>query len=92
MSLPIILFIIAFVIIATLAVITQIRNLMSLGLSQARPKPRRSRPVPHPELVDDQGNLTEEPLLVIRSTTVDEARNRLNQLYYDSPQDEISGS
>jgi Protein of unknown function (DUF2973) len=43
------------------------------------------RSVPHPELLDDQGNVVNEPFLVMRSMTVEDARERLDALYDSSP-------
>jgi hypothetical protein len=39
----------------------------------------------HPELLDDTGNLINEPLLVMRSLSVQDARNQLDNLYKSSP-------
>ncbi|MDX2271181.1 MAG: DUF2973 domain-containing protein [Cyanobacteriota bacterium] len=82
------LYIIAFAAIAFLAIRNLLSNLLTLGLSQQKPQRRRPQRVPHPELIDDHGNLTEEPLLVLRSTTLEDARTRLNELYYESPDEE----
>lgn len=49
---------------------------------------RNSRPysyVPHPELLDNAGNPVNEPLLVMRSMTVEDAREKLDALYKASP-------
>ena len=46
---------------------------------------QRVRSVPHPELLDDQGNVVNEPFLVMRSITVEDARERLDALYDASP-------
>lgn len=43
------------------------------------------RRVPHPELLDEQGNVVDEPFLVMRSITVEDARERLDALYNASP-------
>lgn len=43
------------------------------------------RSVPHPELLDDTGNPINEPLLVMRSMTVEDAREQLDALYKSSP-------
>jgi hypothetical protein len=96
------LYILAFTILAFLAVGNLIRNMMTLGSesqrfygnrgqftpngSPGRPlAARRARPVPHPELLDDQGNVVNEPFLVMRSITVEDARERLDALYNASP-------
>lgn len=90
------LYILAFTILAFLAVGNLIRNLLTLGIeSQRHYAPRRpSDPVnplsaqrtpPHPELLDDSGNLLNEPYLVMRSISVEDARERLDALYRSSP-------
>lgn len=89
-------YIIAFTVLAFLAVGNLIRNLMTLGMEAQRPPGSqgrypsdaaryRGRSVPHPELLDEQGNLVNEPFLVMRSMTVDDARERLDDLYKSSP-------
>lgn len=87
-----IIYILAFTIIAFLAVSNLIRNLMTLGLESQQatrgwmPKGASgSRPIPHPELLDDAGNVIDEPLLVMRSMSVDDAREQLDALYESSP-------
>ncbi len=88
-----VLYILAFTIIAFLAVSNLIRNLMTLGLESQQPPrgwmPRDasvgSRPIPHPELLDDSGNVIDEPLLVMRSMSVEDAREQLDALYESSP-------
>lgn len=97
------LYILAFTILAFLAVGNLIRNLMVLGSESQRyygnrgqfapggPNSQnttangRVRPVPHPELLDEQGNIVNEPFLVMRSITVEDARERLDALYNSSP-------
>lgn len=76
------LYCIAFGAVTFLALRNLINNLLTLGKAEQQPRRRR---VPHPELIDDQGNLTNEPLLVIRSTNLEEARSRLDQLFQESP-------
>lgn len=83
-----IIYLIAFAIVAILAVRSLISSLISIGADQRRPVRRRPRRAPHPELVDKEGNLTDEPLLVIRSTSLEDARSRLDELYHNSPEDE----
>ena len=89
-------YILAFTILAFLAVGNLIRNLMTLGIEAQRypgtqgrypsnSSARRPRSIPHPELLDEQGNLVNEPFLVMRSMTVDDARERLDELYKASP-------
>ncbi|MCU0566992.1 MAG: DUF2973 domain-containing protein [Oculatellaceae cyanobacterium Prado106] len=94
------LYIFAFTILAFLAVGNLIRNLMILGADSQRTygykgqfspnadpaaRPGRVRPVPHPELLDDNGNVVNEPFLVMRSMTMEDARDRLDALYNASP-------
>ncbi|MEM1684713.1 MAG: DUF2973 domain-containing protein [Thermostichales cyanobacterium BF4_bins_65] len=76
------LYCIAFGAVTFLALRNLINNLLTLG--KAEQQRRRRRP-PHPELIDEDGNLTSEPLLVIRSTNLEEARSRLDQLFQESP-------
>jgi len=40
--------------------------------------------VPHPEFLDDTGNVINEPLLVMRSINIDDAREQLDALYNSS--------
>ncbi|MBD3885085.1 DUF2973 domain-containing protein [Phormidium tenue FACHB-886] len=91
-------YILAFTVLAFLAVGNLIRNMMLLGIESQR-QPRRGQftpnsaplrqnriqPVPHPELLDELGNIVNEPYLVMRSMTVEDARERLDALYKSSP-------
>jgi len=90
-------YILAFTVIALLAVSNLIRSLVTLsaetqkfyppqynGSGANRASSPRQKPV-HPELLDEQGKVIEEPLLVMRSVSVDDARSRLNALYDASP-------
>ncbi|MCG9893192.1 MAG: DUF2973 domain-containing protein [Thermosynechococcaceae cyanobacterium MS004] len=86
------LYVIAFVIIAVLAIRGMIRNLMALGVESQRhyaPQPKNSslgaNTVTHPELLDESGRVINEPLLVMRSMTVEDAREQLDALYNSSP-------
>jgi hypothetical protein len=36
-------------------------------------------------LIDDLGNVTNEPLLIMKSISVEDARAKLDALYHDSP-------
>ncbi|MEM6399678.1 MAG: DUF2973 domain-containing protein [Cyanobacteria bacterium P01_D01_bin.116] len=45
----------------------------------------RNQCVPHPELLDNSGNIVKEPLLVMRSINVEDARQQLDALYESSP-------
>ncbi len=85
------LYILAFTTIAVLAVRNLIRSLLTVGLeSQSLPSNRgwsspdsysQSRRIPHPELLDESGNFIDEPLLVMRSVNVQEAREQLDAIY-----------
>lgn len=87
-------YILVFTAIALLAVSNLIRSLVTLSAETQKfypPKyngstnnPSRSETV-HPELLDEQGKVIEEPLLVMRSVSVDDARSRLDALYDASP-------
>lgn len=95
-------YILAFTIIALLAVSNLIRSLITLsaetqkfyppsynnksgGTNKNQMRPDRV----HPELLDEQGQVIEEPLLVIRSVSVDDARSRLDALYEASPSKKV---
>lgn len=84
------LYVLAFTVLAFLAVGNMIRNLMTLGMDAQRSSSRvaarqRMMAVSHPELLDDQGNLVDEPFLVMRSINVEDAREQLDALYKSSP-------
>jgi hypothetical protein len=79
-----ILYLVAFAIISFLAINNLVRNLIMIGQDQRKPKRRVQRTL-HPELIDERGNITDEPLLVIRSTSLEDARHRLDELYRESP-------
>ncbi|MGF1601510.1 MAG: DUF2973 domain-containing protein [Thermosynechococcaceae cyanobacterium] len=93
------LYFLAFTVLTTLVISNLIRNLFMFGREAQRPPNSRAshrsdrRRVPHPELIDDHGNIIDEPLLVMRSITVDDAREQLDALYNQSPEstDEASG-
>jgi Protein of unknown function (DUF2973) len=95
-----ILYILAFVIIAFLAVGNLIRSILTLGAEATRPIGSRSRlseraaslRASHPELLDGNGRVIEEPLLVMKSMTVEDARERLDAIYRSSPGGESSSS
>ena len=91
-----IIYLIAFTILAFLAIGNLIRSLIgfSMDASQsrsmadttARGYSYRAGAIPHPELLDDLGNVTTEPLLIMKSISVEDARARLDALYHnDSP-------
>lgn len=92
------LYILAFTILALIAVSNLIRNLLMFSMDRDRTYPARShrsqgsysasvspQPVPHPELLDTAGNMIKDPLLVIRSINVEDARQQLDALYESSP-------
>ena len=84
-------YILAFTAIALLAVSNLIKSLVTLSAETQKFYPpqyganKASQPEVHPELLDNRGNVIEEPLLVMRSVSVDDARSRLNALYDASP-------
>ncbi len=85
------LYILAFTTIAVLAVRNLIRSLLTVGLESqylasnrrvsSRDSYSQSRRIPHPELLDESGNFIDEPLLVMRSVNVQEAREQLDAIY-----------
>jgi hypothetical protein len=95
-----VLYILAFTTIAFLAIGNLIRSLISLSSDTQRIYPNtantydRRSPyranvsrlrVTHPELLDENGNPIDEPLLVMRSVSVEDARQQLDSLYNSSP-------
>jgi hypothetical protein len=87
-------YILVFTAIALLAVSNLIRSLVTLSAETQKfypPKYNGSVDNPsglktvHPELLDERGKVIEEPLLVMRSVSVDDARSRLDALYDASP-------
>ncbi|MBW4475200.1 MAG: DUF2973 domain-containing protein [Stenomitos rutilans HA7619-LM2] len=93
------LYIIAFTTLAFLAVGNLIRSMMTLGMESQRGQTSKNwtvgnpqvsgasrlRVVPHPEFLDTAGNVINEPLLVMRSVSVEDAREQLDALYESSP-------
>jgi hypothetical protein len=91
------LYVFAFTIIAFIAVSNLIRSLYKIsaesqnyyGSKNNSPEYLRRRmsrnSVPHPELLDDQGRPINEPLLVIKSVTLDDAREKLDKIFDASP-------
>ena len=93
------LYILAFTILALIAVSNLIRNLIvfsvegdgvySKGQSSSYARSRSGskvvRSVPHPEFLDSTGNIIKDPLLVMRSIDVQDARAHLDALYEASP-------
>ena len=87
------LYVVAFTALAFLAVGNLIRNLMTLGVESQRGYSARGSAYgsagrmrsTHPELLDNSGNVINEPLLVMRSMSMDDAREHLDALYEASP-------
>jgi hypothetical protein len=85
------LYIIAFAVLSVLAVSNLIRNIIMFG-TDARRAPRNrgfgnvpendgTRSAPHPEMLDDTGRILDEPLLVMKSISLEDAREQLDALY-----------
>ncbi|MBE9157284.1 DUF2973 domain-containing protein [Nodosilinea sp. LEGE 06152] len=89
-------YIIAFAVLAIMAIANLVRNLILLGGNARNPQsPRtyggnpsyqggtssRDGSVPHPELLDQDGQVIREPLLVMKSISVKDAREQLDALY-----------
>ncbi|MGB3203017.1 MAG: DUF2973 domain-containing protein [Nodosilinea sp.] len=100
-----VIYIIAFAVLAIMAIANLVRNLMLLGsnarnpqtsrnYSGGQPSIRGNGSVPHPELLDQDGHVIREPLLVMRSISVKDAREQLDALYNGtgSPLDETEDS
>lgn len=86
------LYILAFTFLAFVAVGNLVRNLLAFSSDSQKPRSmsnsefsRRPQPSPHPELLDDSGHIVEEPLLVMRSIGIEDAREKLDALYNSSP-------
>ena len=89
------LYILAFTVIAFFAISNLIRSLITISAESQTgpwtdtPKPLKSPTsqyqTSHPELFDEEGKPINEPLLVIRSVSVEDARQRLDSLYESSP-------
>lgn len=95
-----IIYILAFTVIATLAVTNLISSLITLSTETQRIYPANSDSEQsiaskrrnfgdnqklHPELLDERGMVIEEPLLVMRSVSVEDARQQLDNIYHSSP-------
>jgi hypothetical protein len=88
-----IIYLIAFTILAFLAIGNLVRSLIGFSMDASQPRAMtnpnfqgysyRTGSVPHPELLDDMGNVTTEPLLIMKSISVEDARARLDALYHD---------
>lgn len=89
------LYILAFTIIAFLAVSNLIRSLITVSMGTQRsyyPQGNGNyrngmlgQKSYHPELFDENGDRINEPLLVMRSVNVEDARQQLDALYNASP-------
>jgi hypothetical protein len=89
-------YLIVFTILSLLALSNLLRSLISLSFDSQRqltPSSQspylqttlRNTPAPHPELLDLSGNPINEPLLVMRSMSLEDARQQLDDLYHNSP-------
>lgn len=94
-------YILAFTIIAFLAISNLIRSLITVSMDSQRRYSGANRSsmgrgfggfdaydanrVVHPELLDESGQPINEPLLVMRSVTVEDARQQLDAIYNSSP-------
>lgn len=89
-------YLVVFTILALLAISNLLRSLVTLGVESQRQPSSPSRysrsqtsmdksPSLHPELLDTYGNPINEPLLVMRSMSVEDAREQLDALYHSSP-------
>ncbi len=94
-------YILAFTVIAVLAVTNLVRSLITLSTETQRNYPQKRQHSQyqqnypyknqvdnqnklHPELLDSQGRKIDEPLLVMRSISVEDARQKLDALYNQS--------
>lgn len=81
-----VLYLIVFLMLTILAVVNLVRNLMMVASDSQRSPNWTQRPsIPHPELLDSAGNVVNEPLMVMRSASVEDIRSRLDALYESSP-------
>lgn len=93
-------YILAFTFLALLAVTNLIRSLITLSTETQKFYPPNYNPsrngssignkpyrgqIIHPELLDERGKVIDEPLLVMRSVSVEDARLQLDALYEASP-------
>lgn len=87
------LYILAFTLLALLAIGNLVRSMILIGAEtngkaggwKSTKQPAKLGRMPHPELLDETGNLVDEPLLVIKSIALDDAREQLDALYRSSP-------
>lgn len=89
-------YLVVFTILALLAISNLLRSLVTLSIDSQRPsnssgRYSQSQPLmgksvsAHPELLDTYGNPINEPLLIMRSMSVEDAREQLDALYHSSP-------
>ena len=91
-------YILAFTVIASFAITNLVKSLITLSTESSRVYPNHNPPrnqqsqtivqnanKVHPELLDDSGKVINEPLLVMRSLSVEDARQQLDALYDASP-------
>lgn len=87
------LYIAAFTIIAFITITNLIKSLVSVSFESGQQIRRRGQPQNlvkrHPELFDENGQPTDEPLLVIRSVNVEDARRQLDKLYQASSVEDL---
>ena len=71
-----------FALVSFLVIRNLFANLLAMSRNEMQPPSLRQRKrAVHPELLDEDGNVTDEPLLVIRSANLEDARERLDALY-----------
>ncbi len=56
------------------------------ALNSSSPRSPKPPITLHPEMLDENGRPIREPLLVMKSMTVDDARDRLDALFQSSPE------
>ena len=85
------LYLMVFTLLLVVAVMSLVQNLMMFAGEAQKPSSgwsaanRSQQRVPHPEFLDNAGNVVNEPLLVMRSVSVEDLRDRLDALYDASP-------
>ncbi len=79
-----ILYIVAFSILLLFAIGNLVRSMIALSHREVEVVRQPVRNL-HPELLDSNGQVIDEPLLVVKSLEVDDVRSRLDALYESSP-------
>ncbi|HAN45109.1 MAG TPA: DUF2973 domain-containing protein [Cyanobacteria bacterium UBA8156] len=79
-----ILYITAFALLSLLAIANLIRSMAALARTEGQAGRRDYRRM-HPELLDEAGKPTREPLLVMKALDLDEARAQLDRMFEASP-------